>query len=261
MSSGTEQAQQKEEEEQKPEQKPEDDLMSLNENAETIDTNQDGGLIQEGEADFDPSDYGGFPIEAWQRYLGAINDKKQSRVASLATYLKYKVRYNATPNAPYPEFKIMELTYYPITKKIWERRRNELSEIEDLERETQIQITKLAETQESLRLRIFNRNKPRGMITNRNDPNKATLEEIQTNMKFFQEFELDIGRKLAQKRQASDIEAFGMYFHRPKEIYEQILNEDLDDILRACDWKQIHGSANLRLSKPSSLQVPSQGVQ
>lgn len=236
--------------------------MSLNEGAETINTTDDGALIQEGEEDFNPADYGGFPIESWQRYFGAINDKRQSRAADLATYVKYKVRYNVAPETvPYPDFKLMELTYYPITKKVWEKRRKELAEIEDLERETQIQATKLAETQESLRLRIFNRNKPRGMVTNRDDPNQAMLEEIQTNMKFFQEFEAGIGKRLAEKRQASDSAAFSMYFHKPQETYDQVRNEDIDDILRACDWKQLHGPANLRLLKASSIPGASQGIQ
>lgn len=237
-----------------------DDILDLNEGAETI--NDDGALEQEGEEQFNPSDYGGFPIEAWQRYFGAINDKRQSRAANLAILVAYKVRFNVAPTTvDYPDFKIKELKYYPITKRVWEERRKALAEIEDMEREGQIQATKLAETQESLRLRIFNRNKPRGMVTNRDDPNRAVLEEIQTNMKFFQEFESGIGKRLAEKRQTSDSMAFSMYFHLPQEVYDQVLNEDLDDILRACDWKQIHGSANLRLSKPSSSQAPSQGIQ
>jgi hypothetical protein len=242
-----------------PEPEPKDDLMDLNADAETI--NDDGALVQPGEADFDPGDYGGFPMEAWQRYLGAINDKRQSRAASLATYLKFKVRYNvAPPTIPYPDFKVLELTYYPITKKVWETRRKDLAEIEDMERQLQAQVTKLAETQESLRLRIFNRNKPRGMVTNREDPNKAVLEEIQTNMKFFQEFESGIGKRVAEMRQHSDSEAFTMYFHKDKNTYEQIMNEDIDDILRACDWKQVHGTANLRLSKALSSQSNSPGT-
>jgi hypothetical protein len=244
---------------QQQEQKHDDDLMSLNEGTETI--NDDGGLIQEGEEKFDPGEYGGFPIEQWQRYFGAINDKKQSRAATLSTYTKYKVYRNVAPETvPYPDFKIMELTYHAITKKVWEKRRSDLAEIEDLERELQVQQTKLAETQESLRLRIFNRNKPRGMITNREDPNKAMLEEIQTNMKFFQEFEMGISKRLSEKRQASDSAAFSMYFHHDQSIYDQIRNEDIDDILRGCDWKQIHGPANLRLSKASSSQNNSPGT-
>ena len=258
-SSSEQQEQQQQQQQQQPPQE-KDELLELNEGAESI--NDEGALIQDGEQSFDPSEYGGFPMEAWNRYFGAINDRRQSRAASLATYLKYKVRYNVAPDTvAYPDFKLTELTYYPITKRAWEKRRKDLAEIQDLESEAQIQATKLAEAQESLRLRIFARNKPRGMVTNRDDPNKAALEEIQNNMKFFQEFEMGIQKRLAEKRQESDSEAFSIYFHKDKKTYDQVMNEDLDDILRACDWKQIHGSANLRLSKPSSLQAPSQGVQ
>jgi hypothetical protein len=98
------------------------------------------------------------------------------------------------------------------------------------------------------------------MITNRDDPNRAELEEIQNNMKFFNDFEYDISKRIAEKQQASDLEAFKIYFHKSKEVYDQLMNEDVDDILRSCDWKQIHGSANLRLSKPLPTQAPSQGI-
>lgn len=241
------------------EQQQELDLVDLN--PEDQQTTDDGALKQPEEEDFDPNEYGGFPLEAWQRYFGAINDKRQSRSASLAKLSSYTVRVNmARADDPYPDFKFTKLSYSPITKSVWERRRRELAEIEDMEREQQMQATRLAEMQESLRLRIFARNKPRGMITNREDPTKAQLDEIQNNMKFYQDISVDISKRVAEKKQVSDLNAFMMYFHKDKDTYDQIMNEDLDDILRACDWKQIHGTANLRLSKPLPLPAPSQGI-
>jgi len=241
------------------EQSQELDLVELNPEDEQL--TDSGSLKQPDEEEFNPDEYAGFPLEAWQRYFGAINDKRQSRSATLAKLSSYTVRINvAKPDDPYPEFKYSKLTYSAITKSVWERRRRELAEIEDLEREQQTQVTRLAEMQESLRLRIFSRNKPRGMITNREDPTKAQLEEIQNNMKFYQDLSVDISKRLAEKKQSSDLAAFQMYFHKDQAVYDQIMNEDLDDILRACDWKQIHGSANLRLSKPLSTPGVSQGV-
>lgn len=234
------------------------DLVDLNPEEEQ--KTEEGSLKQEGEEDFDPNEYGGFPMEAWNRYLGAINDKRQSRSAALAKLNSYTVRMNVSHDAFNPDFKYASLKYSPITKKAWELRRKELAEVEDLEREMNMQNTRIAEMQESLRLRIFARNKPRGMITNREDPTKAQLDEIQSNMKFYQEISLNISTRLAEKRQVTDLNAFKAYFHKEKDTYDQIMNEDLDDILRACDWKQIHGSANLRLSKPSSTPVASQGI-
>jgi len=235
------------------------DLVDLN--PEDEQTTESGALKQPEEEEFDPSEYGGFPMEAWNRYFGAINDKRQSRSASLAKLSIYTVRVNmAKEDSIYPEFKYATLKYSPITKKVWEQRRKELAEIEDMEREQQTTATRLAEMQESLRLRIFARNKPRAMITNREDPTKAQLEEIQSNMKFYQDISIDISQRLAAKRQSSDLQAFQMYFHKDRTTYDQIMNEDLDDILRACDWKQIHGSANLRLSKPSPSLVASPGT-
>lgn len=235
------------------------DLVDLN--PEQEETTEDGALKQEGEEAFDPNEYAGFPMEAWNRYLGAVNDKRQSRSAALAKLSTYTVRINVAPaSSAYPEFKYNSLKYSPITKNAWEKRRKELAEVEDLERELNMQNTRIAEMQESLRLRIFARNKPRGMVTNREDPAKAQLEEIQNNMKFYQEISMNISSRLAQKRQESDLNAFQVYFHKGEDVYQQIMNEDLDDILRACDWKQIHGSANLRLSKPSSSPAPSQGI-
>lgn len=235
------------------------DLIELNPEDEQL--TESGALKQPEEEEFNPDEYGGFPLEAWQRYFGAINDKRQSRSASLAKLTSYTVRINvAKDDAPYPDFKYSKLDYSAITKKVWEQRRNELAAIEDMEREQQMQATRLAEMQESLRLRIFSRNKPRGMITNREDPTKAQLEEIQSNMKFYQDISIDLSRRLAEKRQSSDLAAFQMYFHKGKEVYDQIMNEDLDDILRACDWKQMYGSANLQLSKPLPSQGVSQGI-
>ena len=235
------------------------DLVDLNPEEEQI--TDTGALKQPDEEEFNPDEYAGFPMEAWNRYFGAINDKRQSRSATLAKLTAYTVRMNvAKPDAIYPDFKYVKLEYSPITKSVWEKRRRELAEIEDLEREQQTQTTRLAEMQESLRLRIFARNKPRGMVTNREDPTKAQLEEIQQNMKMYQELSMDISRRVAEKKQASDSSAFTMYFHKDKDTYDQVMNEDLDDILRACDWKQIHGSANLRLSKPLSTPAGSQGI-
>lgn len=244
---------------EQPQSQQELDLVELNpeEEEQTTDT---GALKQQDEEEFDPNEYGGFPMEAWNRYFGAINDKRQSRSASLAKLSSYTVRINmAKLDNPYPDFKFAKLTYSPITKRVWEQRRKELAEIEDMEREQQMQATRLAEMQESLRLRIFARNKPRGMITNRDDPTKAQLEEIQNNMKFYADVSIDVSKRLAEKRQGSDLAAFQMYFHKDNETYNQVMNEDLDDLLRACDWKQIHGSANLRLSKPSPSPGASQG--
>lgn len=234
------------------------DLVDLN--PENSQETEEGALKQEGEEDFDPNDYGGFPMEAWNKYIGAIQDKKQQRQSSLATLTNYTVRINVSPNAPYPDFKYASLKYSPITKKAWEQRRNELAEVTDLENELNVQNTRIAEMQESLRLRIFSRNKPRGMVTNREDPVRAQLEEIQNNMKFYQDVSVNINSRLSEKRQVTDFNAFKAYFHKEKDVYDQIMNEDLDDVLRACDWKQIHGSANLRLSKPSSSPNPSQGI-
>ena len=235
------------------------DLVELNPEDEQL--TDSGSLKQPEEEEFNPDEYAGFPMEAWQRYFGAINDKRQSRSASLAKLSAYTVRINtAKPEDPYPDFKYTKLSYSPITKSVWERRRRELAEIEDMEREQQTMVTRLAEMQESLRLRIFSRNKPRGMITNREDPTKAQLDEIQNNMKFYQDISVDLSQRLAAKRQSSDLTAFQMYFHKDQDVYNQIMNEDIDDILRACDWKQIHGSANLRLSKPLSTPGVSQGV-
>lgn len=239
---------------------PQQELDLVDMNPEQEQTTEGGSLKQEGEEDFDPNEYGGFPMEAWNRYLGAINDKRQQRSAALAKISVYTVRMNVSRNVLNPDFKHVSLKYSPITKSAWEQRRRELAEVEDLEREMNMQNTRIAEMQESLRLRIFSRNKPRGMVTDREDPINAQLEEIQNNMKFYQEISLNVSTRLAEKRQITDLNAFKAYFHKDKDTYDQIMNEDLDDILRACDWKQIYGSANLRLSKPSSTQVASQGI-
>jgi hypothetical protein len=242
------------------------DLVDLNPEEQEEQQSKDkvtdsGALVQPEEEEFDPNEYGGFPMEAWNKYLGAINDKRQARTASLAKLTAYTVRMDMSkPDAVYPDFKYVKLSYSPITKSAWERRRRELAEIEDMEREQQMSATRLAEMQESLRLRIFARGKPRGMITNREDPSKAQLEEIQNNMKFYQDISTDISRRVAEKKQISDLNAFQIYFHKTKDDYDRVMNEDVDDILRACDWKQTYGSANLRLSKPSSSQVVSQGI-
>jgi len=238
--------------------KPVDDLLNINEtyNQSTVDIHKDE-LVQEGEdKQFDINDYSGFPIEQWVKYQGTINDTKQRRRVAIAGLDKYKLRYNASDDDDIPEWRVEELQYYPVTVKAWQKRQSDLADVEDKNREIGALDLQLSEIQNSIRIRTLNMGKPesRTAIASKSI-NEQSLEDLQKNVTYLQNLGKNMKQSFQQLKNDADRYAFKIYFHR-EDIFDKVRADDLEDILGACDWKQMQGPSNLLPSK--NLPMPSQ---
>jgi len=228
-----------------------DDLLNLNETDSLVKDE----LVQEGEdKQFDINDYSGFPIEQWVKYQGTINDTKQRRRVSIAGLDKYKLRFNASNDDDIPEWQVQELQYYPITVRAWQKRQSDLADVEDKNREIGALDLQLSEIQNSIRIRTLNMGKPEDKLANKS-LNTQSLEELQKNVTYLQNLGKNMKQDFQMLKNNADRYAFKIYFHR-EDIFDKVRADDLEDILGACDWKQMQGPSNLLPSK--NLPMPSQ---
>lgn len=229
------------------EQQQEDDLLNLNETdaAETKPIADNGKTEpSQEEVRFNISDYQGFPIEQWVRYQGTLNDNRQRRRVAMAGNDKFKLRFNASGDDDIPEWKIMELQYYPLTVKAWQKRQSELADIEDKNREIGALDLQLSEIQNAIRIRALNAQKADESFNN-----KKTLEEIQKNELSLQSLNKNMKRDFQSLKNTADRYAFKIYFHKDPELFDKLRADDLEDIIGACDWRQMQGPSNLQPSK------------
>ena len=235
-----------------------DDILNLNEPSDTntiTDNIQTDELVQQGEdRQFDINDYSGFPIEQWVKYQGTINDTKQRRRVSIAGLDKYKLRFNASNDDDIPEWQVQELQYYPITVKAWQKRQSDLADVEDKNREIGALDLQLSEIQNSIRIRTLNMGKPENNIASK-PLNTQSLEELQKNVTYLQNLGKNMKQEFQKLKNEADRYAFKIYFHRD-DLFDKTRADDLEDILGACDWKQLQGPSNLLPSK--NLPMPNQ---
>jgi hypothetical protein len=230
-----------------------DDLLQLNESIETEHANNDEIIKQVEEQKFDINNFSGFPIEQWVKYQGTINDTKQRRRVAIAGLDKYKLRYNASDDDDIPEWQVQELQYYPITVRAWQKRQSDMADVEDKNREIGALDLQLSEIQNSIRIRTLNMGKPEN-----NTPktlNTQSLEELQKNVTYLQNLGKNMKQEFQKLKNDADRYAFKIYFHK-EDIFDKVRSDDLEDILGACDWKQLQGPANLLPSK--NLPMPNQ---
>lgn len=231
--------------------KQEDDLLNLNESKEDS-TITDDILKQVEDHKFDINDYSGFPIEQWVKYQGTINDTKQRRRVAIAGLDKYKMRYNASEDDDIPDWKVIELQYYPVTVKAWQKRQSDLADVEDKNREIGALDLQLSEIQNSIRVRALNSGKKDNSVGSK-PMNSQSLEELQKNVTYLQTLGKDMKQTFQKLKNSADRYAFKIYFHK-EDLFDKVRADDLEDILGACDWKQIQGPSNLLPSKNLPMQ-------
>lgn len=231
-----------------------DDILELNESNHTnTNTESTPDLLQPlEEKEFDINEYSGFPIEQWVKYQGSINDTKQRRRVAIAGLDRYKLRYNASDDDDLPEWRVQELQYYPVTVKAWQKRQSDLADVEDKNREIGALDLQLSEIQNSIRVRTLNMGKPEN--NNVNKPlNSQSLEELQKNVTYLQNLGKNLKQSFQRLKNDADRYAFKIYFHQT-DLFDKVRADDLDDILGACDWKQMQGPSNLLPSKNLPMQ-------
>lgn len=238
---------QQQEDKPKEHQETKDDLLSLNEPSEVPVSHE--GEIQK-EPDFNISDYHGFPMEEWVKYQGTINDNKQRRRVAIAALEYYSMRYNKSGDDDLPEWDIINLKYEAITTNAWNKRQNDLAQIEDKNREIGALDLQLSEIQNSIRIRTLRANKAEAA----SDLSKQSLEDLQKNILSLQSLSNNMRQKAQQAKNEADRYAFKIYFHKDNKMFNSIRSDDLEDVLGACDWKQTQGAANLSASKNSPIK-------
>lgn len=202
--------------------------------------------------EFDPGTFAGFPMDAWQRYYGEINDNRITRRAALAPLEAYQVRYNKSGNIYLPEWQEIELRYYAPTTGAWNRRADALAELDDIDRNIQIVTTKLGEMQNLIAVRRSQ------SVTGTGRFGQGESSDLQRNVNFLESIPDNLSRTRRQKEEESDRRALQMYFHIPDHdldrIYENMDSEDRQDVLGACDFKQQQGGRkNLLRSGRSAI--------
>lgn len=233
---------------------PGDDLVLLNESETlTVDTvPQEDADTPKQDYEFNIKDFPGFPMDDWIRYQGSINDNRQKRRVSIASHDKFTMRYNRSGDDDIPEWDILTLQYYPITVKAWQKRQSDVALLEDKQRELGALDLQLSEIQSSIRERIMsNKTISSSKHYNNNNNINLNLEDLQKNVNLLSNLQKNMKQELQTIKNDADRYAFKIYFHRPDE-FEKIRADDLDDIIGACDWKQVNGPANLRPSKSSA---------
>lgn len=232
----------------------EDDLLLLNEEA-TNEPQSDKPSVNEiptdlKDTDFDIKEYQGFPMDDWIRYQGSINDNKQKRRVSIANLEKFTMRFNKSGDDDMPEWDVITLQYYPITVKAWQKRQSDIALVEDKQREVGAIELQLSEMQSSMRERYMMRT---GGNSRSSDISKLNLEDLQKNVNILTNLQKNMKQEFQRVKNEADRYAFKIYFHKPEE-FDKIRADDLDDVIGACDWKQVNGPANLKPSKSSPTQ-------
>ena len=232
-----------------------DDLINLNETTTESDKTtqlEDPQQLELKDKEFNIDEYSGFPMDKWVRYQGTINDNRQKRRVSIAGLNKFTMRYNKSDDDDLPEWDTMTLEYHPITVKAWQKRQADNALVEDKQREIGTIELQLSEMQSSIRERALNASKG---LSYSKSLSSQSLEDLQKNISTLQNLQKNLKQAFQETKNAAERYAFKIYFHN-QDVFNKVRADDLDDIIGACDWKQVNGPANLKPSKnsPTSSQ-------
>ena len=90
--------------------------------------------------------------------------------------------------------------------------------------------------------------------------NNIRVEELQKDIRALDEIPLNINSDLQAKKEEANWLGMQMYFHiKDREVFDNVRADHLDNILKACDLKQLGIPKNQGTSSNSPMQVR-QGV-
>lgn len=180
-------------------------------------------------------------FQTFQQLINAtVNDERQKKIVKLATLDKYKIFVNLSDDKYNPDWAIIELEYFPVTVGAWNERRGITAKIEDMGRVAMEEVVQLMEYDLLIRQRrqIMNQQNTRMDALSLNE---STVRSYGSQRKVTP----DLQEKIQDKTEEATKIALEIYFHLPPQIYDKLHQEQLRDIVEACDLKQTHGVPNL----------------
>lgn len=211
---------------------------------------------------YDPTKYEGY--DGLVRYYSDNGSNKAQIHVWLSHLDNYKVPYNISGDWKFAKFQLMDVKYNPVTTKAYDERQLLLAEIDDLTRQQQVQNLKLQEFQLALQRRAADRFRSSEAMHETKSYKKLeqmTVQEIQGEIDDIQQIDINISKKIQEKRIDANVLGFQIYFHiEDRETYNNCRNDQLDDILKGCDQKQVKSFAPNSKNSSNSLTQARQGV-
>jgi hypothetical protein len=257
------------EEEQKQE---EDDILELNKDQPTKDA-QDIDLenVLANQNDkakkFDISQFHGMDMERLNAYFGSVGDANNQIQIALSQLDKFVIPYNKSGDTIFADWTRYELKYHSVTMGAHNRRQELNAAVEDLGRQIQTVALKIQTMQQEVRdrqMRMMRGDNTKADLALSRE-NKTTLdnirvEELQRTVKTLDEIPNNLNTDMARMKQDANWLGMQMYFHiKDREVFDNVRADHLDNILKACDLKQLGLPKSQELSKSSPMQVR-QGV-
>lgn len=221
---------------------------------------------QESAKNFDPSAFKGYDLDRWTNVFGTIADQNTQIQVALSTLDTYKIPWNKSNDYIYPEWQILELRYYSVTQGALDRRQSLNARVEDLNRTGQVINLRIQEMQQEIQERKARQMRGGGsndlaiQRSNKVTLDNARVEDLQRNIKALEEIPNDISSDIQRSKTDANWLGFQMYFHiKDKDVFDNVRADHLDNILKACDLKQLGVPKNQGTSSNSPMQVR-QGV-
>jgi polyhydroxyalkanoate synthesis regulator phasin len=215
---------------------------------------------------FDIKQYPGMDLERLTAYFGSVNDANSQVQIALSQLDSFIIPYNKSEDIRFADWTKMELRYHSVTNGALNKRQTMMARVEDLTRLVQTVGLKLQTMQQEIRERQIRQMK--GDTTNDlalSRTQKVTLdnirvEELQRNVKTLEEIPNDINTELQDVKTKANWLGMQMYFHIKDEMaFDNVRADHLDNILKACDLKQM-GLPKTSKNSSSSLTQARQGV-
>lgn len=211
---------------------------------------------------YDPAKYPGY--DGLVRYFSDNGSNKAQVHVWLSHLDNFKVPYNISGDWKIGKFQLMDLRYHPITTKANDQRQLLLAEVDDLTRQQQVHSIKLREMDQAIQQRAADRfisSQAMHETKSYKSLDHMTVQEIQSEIDSLQAIDLNISKKIQEKRIEADVLGFQIYFHMTdREVYDNCRNDQLTDILKGCDQKQLKSIATNSKNSLSSLTQGRQGV-
>lgn len=216
---------------------------------------------------FDLSQFHGMDMERLNAYFGSVGDSNNQIQIALSQLDKFIIPYNKSGDFIYADWTRFELKYHSVTMGAHNKRQELNAGVEDLGRQIQTVALKIQTLQQEVKDRQMRMMRGGGdkadLALSRTD--KTTLdnirvEELQKTVKTLDEIPNSMNKDMQQMREDANWLGMQMYFHiKERDVFINVRADHLDNILKACDLKQLGLPKSVETSKNSPMQVR-QGV-